>query len=219
MPKRRVPRAEWQKKREPYERRTRNDQEASSSSSSTPPDFFIASEEDERDLESMAVAIDPNEVLSDLDSPVAINLEEVKCDVKSPGSEENNFVVAAVDVSPETFHDAEYFNEPMEDEYDDDNNLVTAEAKSVENISLRSIDAVENMPVEEQLVHSIEPVETTSAEIEAKKNNQAEMEECAKEVSENFKQMINEAKRKFMERPSISRRRLADLLGNVNGQY
>lgn len=210
-----MPRVEWQKKREPYERRTRNDQEASFSSSSTPPDFFIASEEDERDLESTAVAIDPNEVLSDLDSPVAVDLEEVKCDVKSPGSEENNFVVAAVDVSPETFHDAEYFNEPMEDEYDDDNNVVTAEAKSVENISLRSIDAVENMPVEEQLV----PVKTTSAEVEAKKNNQAEMEECAKEISENFKQVINEAKRKFMERPSISRRRLADLLGNVNGQY
>lgn len=180
-------------------------------------------EEDERDMDSMAVAVDPGEEKCELESPEnAMDLEEDKFDVGSPGLEEKNLVADAVDVSPEIFHDAEYYIEALEggeydeneDEYEDEDsasNNETAEAKSVES--------VEQMPEEEQSVHSIEPVEA-----ELKEHDQAEVDgeeaaESAKEVSEKFKQVIDEAKRKFMVGRPVPRMDLAALLGNVNGQY
>lgn len=186
-------------------------------------------EEDERDMDSMAVAVDLGEEKCELESPDnAMDLEEDKCDVGSPGLEEKNLVADAVDVSPGIFHDAEYYIEALEggeygeDEYEDEDsvsNNETAEAKSVEICLPQTEESVEKMPEEEQMVHSIE-----LAEAESKEHDQAEVDckeaaESTKEVSEKFKQVINEAKRKFMVGRPVSRRDLADLLGNVNGQY
>lgn len=178
-------------------------------------------EEDERDMDSMAVAVDPAEEKCELESPDnAMDLEEDKCDVGSPGLEEKNLVPDAIDVSPEIFHDAEYYIDALEggeydvNEYEDDDsvsNNETAEAKSVES--------VEKMPEEEQLVQSIEPVEAESKEHDQAEVDGKEASESTKEVSEKFKQVIDEAKRKFMVGRRPSRRDLAELLGNVNGQY
>lgn len=207
-----MPRDIWKQRREPYGRRGRID-----SSSSSTPDYAIDMEEDERDMDSMAVAVDPGEEKCELESPDnAMDLIEDKCDVGSPGLEEKNLVADAIDVSPEMFHDAEYYIEALEggeydeNEYEDDDsvsNNETAEAKSV--------GSVEKMPEEEQLVQSIEPVEEhDQAEVDGK-----EAAESTEEVSEKFKQVIDEAKRMFMAGRRASRRDLAELLGNVNGQY
>lgn len=213
MPVRRTPRDIWKQRREPYGRRGRID-----SSSSSTPDYAIDMEEDERDMDSMAVAVDPGEEKCELESPEnAMDLEE---DLGSPGLEEKNLVADAIDVSPEVFHDAEYYIEALEggdydeNEYEDDDsvsNNETAEAKSVES--------VEKMPEEEQLVHSIEPVEAESKEHDQAEVDCKEAAESTKEVSEKFKQVIDEAKRKFMVGRPVSRRDLVDLRGNVNGQY
>lgn len=178
-------------------------------------------EEDERDMDSMAVAVDPGEEKCDLESPEnAMDLEEDKCNVGSPGLEVKDLVVDALDLSPEIFLDADYYIEDLEggeydeNEYEDDDsvsNNETAEAKSVES--------VEKMPEEEQLVHSIEPVEAESKEHDEAEVDCKEAAESTKEVSEKFKQVIDEAKKKFMLGRPVSRRDLADLLGNVNGQY
>lgn len=219
MPVKRTPRDIWKHRREPYGRRGAID-----SSSSSTPDYAIDMEEDERDMDSMAVAVDPGEEKCELESPDnAMDLEEDKCDVGSPGLEEKNLVADAVDVSPEIFHDTEYYIEALEggeyteEEYEDDDvvsNNETAEAKFVENFITLTDKSVEKMPEEEQLVHSIEPVEHDQAEVDCK-----EAAESTEEVSEKFKQVINEAKRKFMVGRPVSRRDLAVLLGNVNGQY
>lgn len=179
-------------------------------------------EEDERDMDSMAVAVDPGEEKCELESPEnAMDLEEDKCDVWSPGLEENNLVADAIDVSPEIFNDAEYYIEALEGgEYDENDYEDEDSVSNNETAEANSVESVEKMPEEEQLVHSIEPVEAESKEHDQAEVDCKEAAESTKEVSEKFKQVIDEAKRKFMVgRRPVSRMDLAELLGNVNGQY
>lgn len=178
-------------------------------------------EEDEREMDSMAVAVDLDEEKCELESPDnAMDLEEDKSDVGSPGLEVKNLVADAVDVSPEIFHDAEYYIEALEGgEYDEDK---CEDGDSVDNneaAEAKSYESVEKMLEEEQSVHSIEQVEAESKEHDQAEVDCKEAAESTKEVSEKFKQVIDEAKRKFMVGRPVSRKDLAELLGNVNGQY